>query len=687
MGKSRLALEVARAIEGDFSDGAWFVELAAASRPDQVAGTVASALELTPAAGETVGEALVRFLRPRRALLVLDNFEHVLPAADLVHELLSRCAGLKVLATSRSPLDIRPEHRMTVDPLGLPVGESPGAVRRSPAGALFLDRARSQGAQLSIDAENAGAIAAICRRLDGLPLAIELAAARAPMLAPHELSSRLAGALDSLGSAARDAPARQRTLRATIDWSCRLLEPGEAAAFARFAVFSGGASIASAEEVTGADLDTLEGLAGKHLVIGSGGGRVHMLETVQEYARERLGALPDARDVAARHRDHYVALAERAEPHLYTHGEREWLLRLDADAGNLRAAFDWAVEEDDPRAALRLAGLLHAFWVIRGRVAEGLDAVRRALAAAGDGAPLADRALTQRAYVHLLIANGAHYDWQGARGDAEAQAAAAVDLSRQVGEPGGIADALLLLSSFADTDRAPPRPRQRALAEEALALAREAGDERLTAFALMTRAIALPVADAEAEVEEAAAALRDVGDTRHLMWLYSNTAYNALMEGFVEPARPLLDRALPLARELGYPLDLALACGNAGLEALFSGDLERAQQAFDEMLRISWDQVGWLAAEGLVGFAAIAAGRRDPELAAQLLGAAQAIGPLAEDAVTVRLRSRFLEPARGLLGDERWAAAESQGSRLSFDEAIALALDSEPTVAPPASSD
>jgi hypothetical protein len=191
----------------------------------------------------------------------------------------------------------------------------------------------------------------------------------------------------------------------------------------------------------------------------------------------------------------------------------------------------------------------------------------------------------------------------------------------------------------------------------------------------MTRALALPLEQAATELDEAASALRRIGDDRHLVWLYSNAAYNALMEGDPGRARPFLAQALPLARELGYPLDLALACGNAGLEALFTGDLDRAQAAFAEQLRICLEQVSWLAADGLAGFAAVAARRADPELAARLLGAAGAIGPLSDDDVTVRLRSEFLEPARRQLGEARWREAESEGARLAFGEAIALALE------------
>ena len=238
----------------------------------------------------------MHFLGSKRGLVVLDNFEHVLAAAPLVSELLGACPGLRVLVTSREALQLQGEQRYAVSPLEVPEGGTPEAVAAAAAGALFVERARNRDSAFELTAANAEAIASVCRRVDGLPLAVELAAARMAVLGPDQLDARLAGALDALGSGPRDAPARQRTLRATLEWSQRLLSAPEAEAFAGFGVFAGGATIEAAEEVTGADLEVLEGLVEKSLLRRESG-RLLMLETVRAYAREQLASGDGGPDV------------------------------------------------------------------------------------------------------------------------------------------------------------------------------------------------------------------------------------------------------------------------------------------------------------------------------------------------------------------------------------------------------
>ena len=447
VGKTRLALEVARALDPALRDGAWFVSLASIAKAEHVAGAIAQALEVTPLQSEGPWAAVERFLMAKHSLLVLDNLEHLLAAAPLVSKLLAACADLKVLGTSREALRLQGEHRYVLAPLEVPGDDRLEAVEQAAAGALFVERALSHDRDFELTPANAGAVAEVCRRLDGLPLAIELAAARTALLGPAELSARLAQALDALGSGPRDAPDRQRTLRATIDWSHRLLSAPEAEAFARFAVFAGGATLEAAQEVTGADLDALEGLVDKQLLLRrrapSAEGRLLMLETVHEYARERFDSDRAASQIRERHCRHYAALVERAEPELYGHGAARWLPRLDDEVDNLRAAFDWSVGAGDPVLALRMVGRLGRFWNIHDGHAEGIDRVEAALAAAGDAAPIRDRA---RAHLTNAFLAGNQGLWYDAQGSTRAQAVKALALFREAEDPNGIAGALIALT-------------------------------------------------------------------------------------------------------------------------------------------------------------------------------------------------------------------------------------------------
>jgi predicted ATPase len=673
VGKTRLALEVARQLESSFADGVWFVSLAATANADHVPGAVVEALEVAPLQGETPKEAIKRFLARRRGLLTVDNFEHLLAAAPLMSELLAACPSLTVLATSRQTLRLEAEHRYEVAPLGVPEDGDPAVVRNAAAGALFIARARSKERNFELTSVNAAAVAEVCRRLDGLPLAIELAAARTALLGIDELNHRLAQALDVLGTGPRDAPARQRTLRATIEWSHRLLSEPEAEAFARFAVFAGGATLEAAEHVVGSDLDALEGLLEKNLVLRRSG-RLLMLETVRQYARERLYESEDATDVCLRHLKYYLDLAEQAEPHLFTRAEAEWLPRLNADVENLRAALKWSIEGGNPDLGLRLAGLLTRFWDIRGMSNEGLEWLDVAIGAAGEDTSVRDRARARRGQVSLLVNEGAIYDAHGLRDQTRARALDALALSREADDLAGIAEALIELSFF-DASQSLPQVRRYRLADEALANARAAHDPRLEAHALMERALATPLSHGTAQVAEAEAALRKVGSSRLLISLYNNAAYNAIKEGVAELARPMLERAAPIIRELGDPQLEILQLGNTGLEALLSGAIDRAEAAFEDQLRLCREHViPNLAPEGLGGIAAIAACRGDPERAARLFGAANSIGPVADEDV-MRHLERFFSAARAQLDEGVWRASEVEGAALGLEEAIEVALD------------
>ena len=568
VGKTRLALELASAAMPRFRDGAAWVELAAVGRAEHVPGTVARALGVVPLPGEPPEEALLLVLEAKQLLLVIDNFEHVLEAAPLVAQLVAHCASLTVLATSREALDLAAEHVCPVAPLALPAGGerlTAAGVEASPAGALFLAAARRHDPSLRVGDGGARAIAEICMRLDGLPLAIELAAARARLLSLESLAARLDRALATLASGPRDAPERQRTLRAAIDWSYQLLGSREQAAFARFAVFAGGATLEDAEAITDADLDTLDGLVRKHLLRRSAGpgseARLLMLETVREYARELLDAAQDETAVRARHCRRYLGLATQAERHLFTHREPEWLTRLETEIDNIRTALDWALDRE-PQLALRLAGVLGKYWEAARRAHEGVRWLRAALESAGPAAPIGDRA---RGHVKLARV----LEIEDRRDDAKTNLTHALALARESGDHALIADALLLLSEVAlesDLEKA------RALAIEGLAHARSANDEGLIAMAVSVRAnTSLLGEQADDEFHEAAEALRNVGDRWHLAGFNIGAAYQAIIHGSYAHAAKLLDETLLLARDSSTSLGGCCSSGEPRARSALHG--------------------------------------------------------------------------------------------------------------------
>jgi predicted ATPase len=379
VGKTRLALEAARAVAADFADGAHFVSLAAVKRPQDVPAAIRDALAIIPLAGESPAEAVERFLAVKHLLLVVDNCEHLPAAAPFIGRLPVECGMVTVLATSREPLDVQAEHRHPVSPLALPpCGAPPEALAGVDAVALFCERARAHDPEFELGDGNADAVAQICRRVDGLPLPIELAAARCALLAPEEIAARLHGVLGGLGAGPRDAPARQQTLRATIDWSHQLLDDHEQACFARFAVFAGGAALQAAETITGAGIDTIDRLVAKSLLVrrreGRGPTRLGMLETIRAYAAERFAAIPDCESVRERHFRYFQSLAGRHGPDSALDGPNrsEHLAALDGETENLRAALQWAVERDATGQALEMSATLIDYWMRRNRYAEAV---------------------------------------------------------------------------------------------------------------------------------------------------------------------------------------------------------------------------------------------------------------------------------------------------------------------------
>ncbi len=385
VGKTRLALRVAAEARDDYPDGVVFAPLAPISDPDLVAATVAGALGLREGGGRPLRDTMRAYLRERVMLLVLDNLEQVVEAAGLVVDLLQGCPALRVLVTSRALLRAGGEQEFPVPPLALPDPDparlpAVEALGQAPAVRLLMERARRVRPDLALTPQNAAAVAAICHRLDGLPLAIELAAARVKVLPPGALLARLDKRLPLLVGGARDLPARQRTMRDAIAWSYDLLDAGEQQLFRRLAVFAGGWTLEAAEGGCGegdpgAVLDVLASLVDKSLARQAHGeageARFDMLETIREYGLERLAASGEEADVRRAHALHYLALAEQAEPALKGPDSLAWLARLEAEHNNLRAALAWARDNAEVEVGLRLAGALRDFWWRRSLLSEG----------------------------------------------------------------------------------------------------------------------------------------------------------------------------------------------------------------------------------------------------------------------------------------------------------------------------
>jgi predicted ATPase/DNA-binding SARP family transcriptional activator len=677
VGKTRLALEAARAVEADFADGAQFISLAPVQQPEDVPAAIVTTLGIVLLEGEAQGQAVERFLAAKHLLLVTDNFEHVLAAAPFIGDLLSACPSLTVLATSREPLTLHAEQRYPVPPLALPDPRTPQdaqTLESVGAIALFTERAQAQDLNFDLGNGNAAAVAEICRRVDGLPLAIELAAARCGLLTPAEIAERLDAALGALGAAPRDAPARQQTLRAAIDWSHDLLAADEKTCFARFAVFTGPATVEAAQVITGADIDTLDRLVAKSLLVRRRTTdvqtRLAMLETVRAYAVERFAAGAGAETVLARHYDYYLALAERHGTERALWGSRkEHLAELDAEIDNLDGALRWAVGHG-AESALALCAALGWYWLIRDRWSDAVDWSDRALSLRdADAHPaLCVRVLCVKSWGLWPIGRVAEHPAVTAEAEA---------IARRLGDP-------LLLSQVLEA-RAVHQSAHlgrldaaKALADEALKYATAAKDDWWIGMAAYAGALAAEdAAELRERVDRAASLLDRSGNTYHLADLLASATYAALTMGSDGDAREFVGRAMPLAVELDNPFLWMLVRGNSALAALMVGDIDTAQHGFREELKLCRELAAMpFAHEGLQGLAAVAAAQADIERAARLSGASEAHRyDQPEDPVDARIAATFFEPARSRCGLDVWDATRRDGATLRLEDAIAYALE------------
>ncbi|HEX5040796.1 MAG TPA: adenylate/guanylate cyclase domain-containing protein [Candidatus Limnocylindria bacterium] len=597
-GKTRLSLEVASRMMARFPDGVYFVELASITDPELVLPTIAQALNLPDRGGRTIEERLIDYLGERRLLLVLDNFEQVLDAAAAVGRLLAAASNLAVLTSSRSALQISGEQEYPVPPLGLPdPSRLPPLAQLSQyeAVALFIERARAVKPAFEVTNENAPAVAEICVRLDGLPLAIELAAARIRILAPQAMLGRLSDRLGLLSGGSRDLPERQQTLRGAIGWSHELLDDTDRALFAGLSVFVGGAALAQIErvcgdEITGEVLDTLASLVEKSLLRQTDGAdgepRFTMLETIREFAEER-SIERGRREVLRRaHAQAFADFASEAAGQVMGHDKRAWLDRLEDEHDNLRAAIGWAIETGEAELALRVTASLWRFWQMRGYLAEALERLEAVLAmpGAGDHAELRADALDAVA--------GVTY-WQADAERSRAYYEQEIELRRALGDRAGLAQALYGISFTwsirhpLEIDPAASRMAVQTL-DQALEIFRELRDEggigRCEWALANIQYSDGNVAEAVEHARRALEVFERMGDDFMIGWSTFTVALGAIAEDIQsgagsqakrDEARDWLKRSLQIFSEAQDVSGYTLVIDTLGLVAYRSGDTLR----------------------------------------------------------------------------------------------------------------
>jgi predicted ATPase/DNA-binding CsgD family transcriptional regulator len=681
VGKTRLGLQVAAGLLDRPVDGVWFADLAPLADPDLVAVTVTDVLGVRQEPGRPALDALVEAVGGRNLLVLLDNCEHVVGAcAKLADTLLRGCPNLSLLATSREPLGIDGERVYRVPSMGTPAeDDSAEAIRASEAVRLLEDRAAAQGMPLGWDEPTAVIAGRICRRLDGIPLAVELAAARLRAMPAAELDARLDERFLLLTGGSRAALPRQQTLRAMVDWSWELLTAAERVVLARLSVFAGGFGLAAAEAVAATAVVAagkvpghLGALVDKSLVqfgdTSAGPGRYRLLETVRQYATGQLEAIGPAAvaDTRTAHRDYYLELAEAAAPQLAAADQGAWLDRLDAELGNLRAAIAFSLTQADLEPGLRLAAALRRFWVARGHAAEGASVLRALLdAPAAQGTTLARaRALTVAA--RLLE----HTD------DGYAIAASyceeAVGIARAAGNEYLVAEALheqaWVLLRQGQTVAALP------LIELGLCLARRLGGPHLIARLLSGREYATIIdgnhADAIRDSVEALSLYRQTGDRLREGATLSNLGYFELTAGDLDAARRHLTEALDIARMLNDRDGIVYGTLNLGLAECLGGAPGAAEALFAESLDLA-RRMGMKrqTAYPLIGLAVAGNDGADPGWTARLHGTAdQALTDLGEtlDPLEGRLADLDRARLRAAMGDEAFAAEYAAGRTLDL---------------------
>ena len=670
VGKTRLALAAAATVRHDYPDGVIFVDLAPVRDPALVLPAIAERLSIREASGHRLVERLRNRLEARTLLLLLDNLEQVLEAAPGLADLLAACPGLTILATSRAALRVSGEHVYGVPPLSLPERAAAASVERlseSEAVRLFMARAGAAGARFPLDDANGVAVAEICRRLDGLPLAIELAAARAALLPPEELLMRLEPRLPMLTAGRRDAPMRQQTMSAAIGWSYDLLDPAEQRLFRRLAVFVGGWTLSAAEAVAcDGEQSLLAGLAAltdAHLVARQPGvgteARFGMLETMREFGLERLADSGEDDAVRARHAMHFVGQVEAAGPWLEDNrggpwrtgaGIDQWLDRLTVEFPNVRAAADWAVRRGEGEVLLRLGCAIYPFFntYSLGESREGRRWLEAGLAA-GEGPDVA-----LRIWALGFASTLATVDADHAQGVALAEEGLA--LARAQGNRRGEAEALDSLGFSAMFRRD---------LEQAEAM-----------YSALLEILRGPDHGGESPALNAFSGGRPADDHEWVAHTFDSLAHIALGQGDRERAAVLAGQARAMLPAEGCSAHHARLFGTLGAIALAGGDHRRAAEHWRDSL-LQWRSLRNRrgVADGLVGLATVLHVRGESEAAARLVGAAEAL--LEEVGARHLIHAVALDPAMETTRtspEEKTLAAREQGRRLPSDEVVTEAL-------------
>lgn len=694
-GKTRLALEVSRDLLQRFHDGIWLVELAPLQDPSLVSQTVAITLGLKEQPNQTVTNTLVDYLKGKNLLLVLDNCEHLIPAcAELASALLRACPQLHILATSREGLAITGEVICHVPPLAVPAAEvslSLTELRQIEAVRLFVERATAARAGFTLTSENAPAIVQICRRLDGIPLALELGAARVGVLPVEEIARRLDDRFGLLANGGKGRIPHHQTLRSLIDWSYDLVSQGEQMLFRRLSVFEGGWTMDAAETVCAGNgihhrevLDLHSHLVEKSLVEmepeyepGKGNRRYRMLGIVHEYARHRLQEEEKGGGVQKQHRDYFLALADESARQLIGPEQRAWTLRLEAEHDNLRAALDSCSKlNSNAQLSLQMAGALGRYWYVRGRWAEGRSLLLQILASpdASDRTKARARALSWAGWLAF---------WQGDFEQARAVLEESLSIWEEAGESLGIAEALNNLGAVAKHQGDFASARQ--YHEKSLAIRRRSADQRSIAVSLHNLGEVYlsegKYARARAALRESLKLFRQVGHTMGVADSLSNLGVAAEYQGDYAEARTCYEEALNNRRDRQEPMGTAESLYNLGQLAARQGEYAQAHSYHAESLAVR-KKLGdrMHIADSLEAFGVLAAGNRKPNRAARLLGAARSLRKEINAPVSPAKQEKIdlaISRTRSELGQGAFTKEWDKGQAVSLDQAIDYALKRE----------